>query len=121
MESKHVKMNELVWEQVRAGVARKVVHGEKGTVVLNRLESGHEPRPHKHPHEQIAIIIKGQSRFTVGEKVYELGEGDIVTIPPNVMHFAEVTNGEDCYNLDVFVPRREDYVDSQGKDGSDQK
>lgn len=121
MESRHVKMDELVWEEVREGVARKVVHGEKGTVVLNRLKSGHEARPHKHSNEQIAIIIKGQSKFTVGDKVYELGEGDVVTIPPNVIHFAEVTNGEDCYNLDVFLPRREDYVDTPAKDGSASK
>jgi quercetin dioxygenase-like cupin family protein len=112
MESKQVKLNELAWEEVRAGVCRKVVHGEKGTVVLNKLDSGHEARPHQHPHEQIALILKGQAKFTVGDKVYNLDEGDVVVIPPNIIHFAEVTNGQECLNLDVFVPRREDYVNT---------
>ena len=110
MESKHVKMSELIWEVVRPGVCRKVVHGEKGTVVVNKLVSGHEPKPHQHPHEQIAVILKGQSTFMVGENVYELEEGDVVVIPPNVVHFAAVTNGHDCINLDCFIPRREDYI-----------
>lgn len=118
MAVKHVKMNELMWEQVREGVARKVVHGEGGTVCLNELQSGHEAKPHKHPHEQIAIILKGQTQFTVGDEVFKLGEGDVIVIPPNVIHFAEVTNGEPCTNLDVFVPRREDYVDTPAANGS---
>lgn len=118
MVTKHVKMNDLMWEQVREGVARKVVHGEKGTVCLNKLNSGHEARPHQHPHEQIAIILKGETKFTVGEEVFELGEGDVIVIPPNVIHYAEVTNGEDCLNLDIFVPRREDYVDTPVANGS---
>lgn len=112
MKSKHVKLDMLHWEQVRAGVCRKVVHGEGGTVVLNKLAAGHEPRPHKHPHEQIAVILKGRTRFTIGNEVHELGVNDIVVIPPDVVHFAEVIGDEDCYNLDVFVPRREDYIDT---------
>lgn len=112
MVTKHVKLDALTWEQVRSGVCRKVVHGEGGTVCLNKLAAGHEPRPHQHPHEQIAIILKGKTKFTVGDTVYELGENDVIVIPPNVVHFAEVIGTEDCYNLDVFVPRREDYVDT---------
>ena len=30
------------------------------TVALHRLMPGHEPRPHSHPHEQIAYIIEGR-------------------------------------------------------------
>ena len=112
MDIKHIKINEQKWEQVRSGVSRKVVHGNNGTVVFNKLESGHEPRPHQHSHEQIAIILKGQTNFTVGENVYELREGDLVFIPPHVTHFAQVINGEDCINLDFFIPRRDDYIET---------
>ncbi len=110
--SKCVKLDSLNWEQVRSGVCRKVVHGEGGTISLNKLAAGHEPKPHQHAHEQIAIILKGRTKFTVGDTVYELQENDIVVIPPNVVHFAEVIGDEDCYNLDVFVPRRGDYVET---------
>jgi quercetin dioxygenase-like cupin family protein len=113
--AKHVKLDELVWEVVRPGVDRKVVHGDGTTVVLNRIEPGNQPKPHTHPHEQIAIILKGKTKFTVGEEVFELTANDVVVIPPNVLHFAEVSGTETCLNLDVFVPGRKDYVETPVK------
>ena len=51
------------WEPVREGVERKAFSGEGATVSLNRLQPGHEPRPHDHPHEQIVYILSGQIDF----------------------------------------------------------
>lgn len=102
--------SKMDWQRVRAGVERKTFSSENATVSLNRLQPGHVPRPHSHPHEQIVYIISGQMDFHVGEEVHRLGPGGLMTIPPNVVHHGEVIGSEETLNLDVFTPRRSEYA-----------
>jgi len=98
------------WEPVREGVERKAFSGEGATVSLNRLQPGHEPRPHSHPHEQIVYILAGQIDFHIGEEVRRLSAGGLLVIPPDVRHWGEVVGDEPVLNLDVFTPRRAEYA-----------
>ena len=50
------------WKLIRQGVEQKAFSGSGATVALHRLMPGHEPRPHSHPHEQIAYIDTFVSR-----------------------------------------------------------
>ncbi|RPJ11530.1 MAG: cupin domain-containing protein [Deltaproteobacteria bacterium] len=111
-----VNWEEMEWELVRPGVKRKVFHAEGCTLALNALEPTHQPKPHSHPYEQVVYIVQGETEFTVGAKVSKLIPGSLLVVPPNVEHFARVTGHETCMNLDVFVPRREDYVQSKIKE-----
>jgi quercetin dioxygenase-like cupin family protein len=79
-------------------------------VALNRLQPGHEPRPHSHPHEQIVYILGGQIDFHIGESVKRLGAGGLLVVPPNVQHWGEVVGDEPVLNLDVFTPKRSEYA-----------
>ena len=103
----------MEWETVRPGVKRKVYQAAGGTLVLNHLEPGHSPKPHCHPHEQIVYILQGEAEFSVHAQVFNLRSGSLLTIPPNAEHFARVTGKETLVNLDVFIPRREDYPPSR--------
>ena len=100
----------LPWEEVRPGVRRKGFRSAQTLMVLNELQPGMERRPHSHPFEQLAYILKGRVRFTVGEEVHEMGPGSLCVIPPNVTHFADILGDESALNLDVFSPVREDYL-----------
>lgn len=102
--------NELEWEVVREGVKRKVYTGEGATLSLNELSPGHTPKPHSHIHEQVVYIISGEGDFTVDGAVYHLSAGGLLVIPPNVEHFIQVTGNQPVINLDVFTPKREDYL-----------
>jgi len=104
-----VDWNKLPWTPVRDGVERKAFSGEGATVALHRLMPGHEPKPHSHPHEQIAYIISGTMRFHVGNESHLIGPGGLLVIPPNVMHWGEVIGEEPVMNLDVFSPQRPEY------------
>jgi hypothetical protein len=57
MDIHAIDWNAQPWERVREGVERKAFSGEGATVSLNRLQPGHEPRPHNHPNEQIVYIL----------------------------------------------------------------
>lgn len=107
--AKTANLDQLPLEVVRKGVSRKVFSGEKATVCMNYLEPGHEPRPHSHPHEQIAYIISGRCEFHVGDEVIPMGPGDVLVIPGGVTHHAVVVGDEVVVNLDVFSPRRDEY------------
>lgn len=105
-----IAWDDLPWEHVREGVERKAFSGDGATLSLNRLQPGHEPRPHSHPHEQIAYILSGRIRFVVDGKETILGPGGVLCIPPHAEHWGEVVSDEPVLNLDVFTPRRPEYA-----------
>ena len=96
-------------ENVRSGVSRTAFRGDNALMVMNWLEPGMEVRPHSHPFEQLAYILAGRVRFTIGDEVVEVGAGEVVRIPPDVLHCGEPIGDEVAVNLDVFAPVRDDY------------
>lgn len=110
-----MKLNTANWKEleetvIRQGVSRKAFTGEGATVAINYFKAGHEPRPHAHHYEQIVYILQGKGIFHVGEEDVPLEEGSLLVIPPNVEHWLEMVGEEDVVNLDVFTPKREEYV-----------
>ena len=105
-----IDWNTIPWERVREGVERKAFSGEGATVALNRLQPGHEPRPHSHPNEQIAYVISGTIDFHIGDEVVRVSGGGLLVIPPNANHWGVVVGDEPVLNLDVFTPKRSEYA-----------
>jgi quercetin dioxygenase-like cupin family protein len=63
---------------------------------------------HLHDNEQIATVISGRLRFRLGDEETELGAGQSLRVPGGVPHRVEAL--EDSVVLDVFSPRREDWI-----------
>lgn len=101
---------DLPWTEVRPGVRRKAFTCEGATFAMNELQPHHEPRPHKHPFEQIAYIAAGVCDYHIEDQVFRLTPGGMLVIPPNLMHYAEVVGDEVLVNFDIFTPKREEYV-----------
>jgi quercetin dioxygenase-like cupin family protein len=110
MDIHKIDWNQIPWTPVRPGVDRKAFSGSAATLALHRLMPGHEPKPHSHPHEQIAYIVSGTIRFFIGGDEHLIGPGGLVVIPSNVEHWGEVIGEEPVINLDVFTPRRPEYA-----------
>jgi quercetin dioxygenase-like cupin family protein len=108
--SKVYRWTELPRETVREGVSRTAFRGDGALMVMNWLEPGMDKKPHSHPFEQLAYILSGRVRFEIGEDVVEVGAGEVVRIPPDVVHCGEVIGEETAVNLDVFAPARADYL-----------
>jgi quercetin dioxygenase-like cupin family protein len=107
--AKVYRWESLPREEVRPGVTRAAFRGDNALMVMNWLEPGMEVRPHSHPFEQLAYILAGRVRFTVGGEVVEVGAGEVLRIPPDVVHCGEPVGDETAINLDVFAPVRDDY------------
>lgn len=104
------RWTDLPKENVRKGVNRTAFRGDGAIMVMNWLEPGMEKRPHSHPFEQLAYIITGRVRFEIGDEIVEVGAGEMLRIPPDVVHCGVALGDEVAVNLDVFAPTREDYL-----------
>jgi mannose-6-phosphate isomerase-like protein (cupin superfamily) len=57
------------------------------TVTWVDVPPGAEQRPHAHGEsEQVYVIVRGRGRMQVAGDVEEVGEGDLVLIPPGAQH-----------------------------------
>jgi quercetin dioxygenase-like cupin family protein len=91
------------------GIWRKtLVYGEKTLMTEFILEKGAVLAHHRHPQEQIGYLVSGHMILTVGDDVHEIRRGDSWMIPGNVEHHAKIL--EDSVAVEVFAPRRDDYL-----------
>ncbi|NLH09698.1 MAG: cupin domain-containing protein [Chloroflexi bacterium] len=54
------------------------------------------------------IVIEGYCDEVIDGKIYRVGPGDVIYLPPNVEHGAFLRD-VDCKVIDVFIPSRADY------------
>lgn len=107
---------EADWEFMRPGIMRTLFTGEGATVHFVEVQNGHEKKPHRHEYEQIVMILQGECDFHIGGEVYPMKPGGYAVIPPNVEHYIDVYNSkEPVINVDIFIPRRDEYVEQYAK------
>jgi len=95
-------------EQLTDRIKRRMIVGTKEMLVRWEFRKGAVAARHSHPHEQIVMMIAGRLRLTVGDVDKVMMPGDIVVIPPDVLHEAMAL--EDTIVLDIFSPPREDFL-----------
>lgn len=95
----------------RQGVVQRGFRGNRVMISYAELHPDMEPKPHSHEVEQIFMILKGRVKLHVGDDVFDMTEGSIVRIPPNVVHYSEPPRPEDgvAINMDIFSAIREDH------------
>lgn len=60
--------------------------GANVCVIFVDAAPGEGPRLHKHPYEEIFIVLEGRSRFTVGSNTLEARGGQVVITRPDIAH-----------------------------------
>ena len=95
-------------EQLNPRLARQVIHSDAMTVARMHLGEGCLVPEHSHANEQISMVEQGSLLFVIGGVEQVLSAGQFVRIPPNVPHSVESL--EDSVAVDVFSPRREDWI-----------
>lgn len=95
-------------ERLNDLIGRQMLNGEVMTLARITLTRGALVPRHSHPNEQIATVLSGRLRFSLGDEEREVGAGESVLIAADVPH--EVEALEDSVVLDAFSPRREDWI-----------
>jgi quercetin dioxygenase-like cupin family protein len=107
MFSKHINEG---YKEVLSGIMMKtIVYGEKTLMTEFLLQKGSHLSSHEHIHEQTGYMVSGKMLLTIGDETYEVTTGDSWNIPSNVPHEAQVI--EDSIAIEVFSPRRDEYLD----------
>jgi len=101
------------WEKIESEklsdtITRQMLNGEHTTVARIFLARGACVPRHAHESEQFSLILSGALKFVFDDGEIVVRAGEIVYIPPNKPHAAEAL--EDTVDLDVFSPRREDWI-----------
>ncbi len=87
--------------------ARKV-EGERITLAVVELAPDAVVPEHRHPHEQLGMVITGNVRFTLDGETRDLGPGGTWRIPSGKPHDV-VTGPHGAVVIDVFSPIRDDW------------
>ncbi len=104
----HTQLKDVESREVMPGFHGRFIHSENMTFAWWDIHAGSTLPEHHHEHEQVANILEGEFEFTVDGEVRLCKAGDIVVLPSNVPHSGKALTY--CRILDVFNPRREDYV-----------
>jgi quercetin dioxygenase-like cupin family protein len=111
--AQHIAWSSIPPEHLNPLLSRQFVTGSQAMLSRIQLTKGCIVPRHVHPNEQIAFILSGALRFSLGEEgaqqqVYDVRGGETLVIPGNVPHMAEAL--EDTDNLDIFAPPRQDWI-----------
>lgn len=108
---RHVSWESLPKEELKPGLSRNWVNGEKGMLAQIYFDKGVIVPKHSHENEQFAYVLKGALLFRIGDDQSEeviVHAGEVLHIPSHVPHSAEAL--EDTLDLDIFVPPRQDWL-----------
>jgi quercetin dioxygenase-like cupin family protein len=108
----HHRWEEIPKEVLNPQLARRVISGERVMLAHVYLERGAIVPQHTHENEQLTYLLEGSMRFWFGEdgaEVIDLGAGEVLHIPSNVVHRAQAL--EKSLDVDIFCPPRADWLD----------
>lgn len=104
-----VPLTELV-----PGCHSHIVSGERGLVSFLTMPANGFFPPHRHEAEQIMVVLEGYLDEIIEGKLYPVKEGDVIILPSNIEHGAQI-HEVDCKAIDIFVPPRQDYLEKLRK------
>ena len=66
--SGYASLAALPEERISDKITRKIAAGDRGMMVWWSMKAGAPALAHKHPHEQIAYMLKGRMEFRLGDE-----------------------------------------------------
>lgn len=109
---KHINWDDIPYEQLNDKFLRKIAYDGKVMIGRTDVTQGCLVPPHAHDNEQVTWVMSGKWRFQLEGKTVDVGPGEMIFIPANVVHAAEAL--ETLVAYDIFTPPREDWI--QGDD-----
>lgn len=107
----YFKTEELHDTQMLPGVSRRAVWLDDVMLTFFVFEPGSVVPEHRHPNEQITLVVRGAMEFTLAGETRILRAGDGVCIPSGIAHSVRVLD-ETAEAYDAWSPPREDYKSS---------
>ncbi|MDO5149045.1 MAG: cupin domain-containing protein [Oscillospiraceae bacterium] len=99
---KHVrlKLKDQVEYQTGQVVSRTLVQNESVSMTLFSFDKGEEISTHAAAGDAMVTVLEGTGRFTVGDKVFILNEGETIIMPKDIPH---AVFGEEKFKMQLVV------------------
>jgi quercetin dioxygenase-like cupin family protein len=86
-------------------LTKQTLLGENESINLTQLEPGSHFKAHYHSiSDEIDFVFQGQASITIDGKVRPIKSGDLIYIPPGVVHAFDAIGDENLLVLVVFAP-----------------
>lgn len=79
-------------------------HGATMCIFAVEFKPGQGPRLHRHPYEEVFVVLDGVARFTVDGRQHDVESGNVVVVPPTAPH-RFVNAGEGRLRVTSVQPR----------------
>ena len=89
---------------------RKIFTGENVMLTRHIVKPNIAMPPHRHPHEQILVVLAGECDVITDGVKEHLTPGGLALFPSNSEHSFTNTLNEELVLLDIFAPIREDFL-----------
>jgi quercetin dioxygenase-like cupin family protein len=107
-ELRHIPWSSVEVEALNPLLGRHFVVGLNVMLARVLLKKGCLVPEHSHHNEQITYVLEGALKFGIDGKEIVVNAGEVLTIPPNMPHWAEAL--ADTVDLDIFNPPRADWI-----------
>ena len=107
-EIQHKELRALTPEAVNPKMTRRLIWGDRLMASLLEFKAGAVVPSHQHENEQLTYCVSGTMHFTFLDRKIILRGGEVLLIPSNVPHGAEMS--EDTVEMDFFSPPRQDWI-----------
>jgi mannose-6-phosphate isomerase-like protein (cupin superfamily) len=89
------------------GSVVRALHGEAyglvgSSLIWGEMAPGYGLPLHRHPVEEVFLVVRGQATFTIGESRVAAGAGNIVVVPAGVPH-RFVSAGDEPLLMHAFL------------------
>ena len=85
-KQKILNLKEQVEYQEGQIVSKTLVQNELVSVTLFSFDKNEEISTHVADGDALVTVLEGTGRFTIGEEVYAISEGESIVMPKNVPH-----------------------------------
>ena len=95
-----LKLKNLVDYQDGQVVSKTLVQNEQVSMTIFSFDKGEEISTHASGGDAMVTVLEGTGRFTVGEEVFILNEGETLIMPKNIPH---AVYGEEQFKMQLIV------------------
>lgn len=86
MEILKEKLVEAIKIQDKSIVSRQIIKKPNGNITLFAFDKDESLTEHTSPYEALVQIIKGRMTITIGGNPFQVAEGEIILLPPDIPH-----------------------------------
>ncbi|WP_407930651.1 cupin domain-containing protein [Ignavibacterium album] len=80
------KLSEAIQIQDKSIVSRQIIKKPNGNITLFAFDKNESLTEHTSPFEALVQIVKGRMTITIGGNPFQVEEGEIILLPPDIPH-----------------------------------